>query len=92
MTRVLDPERVRQTIRQHILSDYLFTDDGAALGNDDSFQEHRHVDSMGMMQMVQFIESEFGISIVEQDLLPERLDSVNRLVGLIMDKTSGAVP
>jgi acyl carrier protein len=82
-------DTVRQTLRDHILSTYLFTADPSALGDDDSFQEHRHIDSMGMMQLIQFIETEFHVKLAEDDLLPEKLDSVNRLVRLIADKQSG---
>ena len=77
---------VRHALRNHILSTYLFTADPLALGDDDSFQERRHIDSMGMMQLIQFIEAEFQIKLTEMDLVPERLDSVNRLVRLIADK------
>jgi acyl carrier protein len=80
-------QTVRQTLREHILSNYLFTDEAAALKDDDSFQETRHIDSMGMMQLIQFIEGEYGIRIGENDLVPEKLDSVSRLVALILQKT-----
>ncbi len=79
-------ENVRQTLRHHILSTYLFTSDPEVLGDDDSFQERRHIDSMGMMQLIQFIEAEFHIKLIEDDLVPEKLDSVNRLVRLITEK------
>jgi acyl-CoA synthetase (AMP-forming)/AMP-acid ligase II/acyl carrier protein len=78
---------VRAALRQHILHNYLFSDDPGALGDDDSFQDTRQIDSMGMMQLIPFVEREFGITIGEADLVPERLDSVNRLVALVMDKT-----
>ena len=80
---------VRQTLRNHILGTYLFTADPSALGDDDSFQERRHIDSMGMMQLIQFIEAEFQIKLHETDLVPEKLDSVNRLVRLIAGKRNG---
>ena len=64
---------VRQTLRDHILGTYLFTADPSALGDDDSFQERRHIDSMGMMQLIQFIETEFHIKLYENDLLPEKI-------------------
>ena len=83
---------VRQTLRRHILETYLFSGDPGALGDDDSFQERRHIDSMGMMQLIQFIESEFHIKLHEGDLLPEKLDSVNRLVRLIVEKRDGRQP
>ncbi len=79
-------DTVRQTLRNHILSTYLFSSDPSALGDDDSFQERRHIDSMGMMQLIQFIESEFRVRLAEDDLVPEKLDSVNRLVRLIAEK------
>jgi len=79
-------EDVRQTLRSHILGTYLFTADPDALGDDDSFQERRHIDSMGMMQLIQFIEAEFQIKLTELDLVPEKLDSINRLIRLIADK------
>jgi acyl carrier protein len=79
-------DTVKQTLRDHILSTYLFTADPSALGDDDSFQEHRYIDSMGMMQLIQFIESEFGIKLAEDDLVPEKLDSVSRLARLIAGK------
>ena len=84
MSLVIDD--VRQTLRSHILGTYLFTADPEALGDDDSFQERRHIDSMGMMQLIQFIEGEFHVKLTELDLVPEKLDSVNRLVRLIADK------
>ena len=79
-------EHVRQTLRHHILSTYLFTSDPDVLGDDDSFQERRHIDSMGMMQLIQFIEEAFHIKLMEDDLVPEKLDSVNRLVQLVAEK------
>ena len=81
------PATLRETLRHHILSSYLFTDDPSALGDDDSFQQTRIIDSMGMMQLVAFVESTYGVAILEADMVPERLDSVNRLVDLILEKT-----
>jgi acyl carrier protein len=74
---------IRARLRDHILGTYLFTDDPAALGDDDSFQDTRIIDSMGMMQLVQFVESEFGVALRDLDLVPEKLDSVNRLAASI---------
>ena len=84
--RALTADDIRATLREHILGNYLFSDDPSALQDDESFQETRQIDSMGMMQLIQFIEREFEISVDESDLVPERLDSVNRLVALVRDK------
>jgi acyl carrier protein len=79
-------DEVRARLRAHILGTYLFTDDPAALGDDQSFQETRIIDSMGMMQLIQFVETDFEIKLRDLDLVPDKLDSVNRLVTLVVEK------
>jgi acyl carrier protein len=90
--RVTAAGDIRATLRAHILGTYLFTDDPGALGDDDSFLETRVIDSMGMMQLIQFIETEFGVAVRDLDLVPDRLDSVNRLVALIQSKQERVRP
>ena len=79
-------DEIRARLRAHILDTYLFTDDPAALGDDQSFQETRIIDSMGMMQLIQFVETDFEIKLRDLDLVPDKLDSVNRLVTLVLEK------
>jgi acyl carrier protein len=81
---------VRQMMRQHILENYLFTDDGSALDDSQSFMDSRTIDSMGMMQLIQFIETTFKFTLQEADMTPERLDSVDRLVRFILDRVGQA--
>lgn len=79
-------ETIRGTIRDFILSNFLFTDDQAALNDTDSFQDTRIIDSMGMIQVIQFIETEYGIKVLDAEMVPEKLDSVQRLTRFVQDK------
>jgi acyl carrier protein len=88
--QTLSPANVRSTLRNHILANYLFSDDQSALNDDESFQETRVIDSMGMIQLIQFIESEYGFKVSEDEMVPEKLDSVGRLVNFVLEKTAGA--
>lgn len=83
-------EAVRTAIRDHILANFLFTEDQAALGDDDSFQETRIIDSMGMIQLIQFMEAEYQIKVQDEEMVPEKLDSVNRLVRFVLGKKGSA--
>ena len=83
-------ETVRSAIREHILANFLFTEDQNALGDDDSFQETRVIDSMGMIQLIQFMEAEYQIKVQDEEMVPEKLDSVNRLVRFVLGKTGPA--
>ena len=90
MIKTVAPAAIRQTLRRHILANYLFTDDETALDDAASFQETRIIDSIGMMQLIQFVEAEFGIAIREEDMVPERLDSVNRLIQFVISRKESA--
>lgn len=81
---------VEQTVRNYILENYLFTDDQNALSNDDSFLEKGIIDSTGIMEVIFFLESEFGITVDDEDMVPENLDSVNNLTAFINRKRLAA--
>ena len=83
-------EAVRSAIRDHILANFLFTEDQAALNDDDSFQETRIIDSMGMIQLIQFMEAEYQIKVQDEEMVPEKLDSVTRLVKFVLGKKGSA--
>ena len=36
-----------------------------------------------MLELVSFVENAFGIEVADMDLIPENLDSVNKLAGFI---------
>lgn len=83
-------DSLRLTVRKYILANHLFTDDPSALNDDESFQESRIVDSMGMIQIIQFLESSYDIKIHDEEMVPEELDSVNRIVRLVARKQRAA--
>jgi acyl carrier protein len=79
-----------QELRTHILQTFLFSDDESLLGNDDSFLDRGIIDSTGVLELVMFLEETYSISVADDELVPENLDSVNRLVAFIKRKTKAA--
>lgn len=73
----------KNTIREFIKSNFLFGSNDTKFSDDDSFFETGIIDSTGMLELVSFVENEFGIEVADMDLVPENLDSVNRLAGFI---------
>ena len=51
-----------------------------------SFLKNRLIDSTGMMELVVFIESEFGFKAEDAELVPDNLDSIDNLVGYVERK------
>jgi acyl carrier protein len=79
-------ESVREDIRSYILSNFLFTDDASQLNDTDSFRDGKVIDSMGMVELIHFLEEEFKIKVLDEDMVPEKLDSVDRLVTFVRSK------
>lgn len=74
---------VVEKVRSYILENYLFTDDESALADDDSFLDGGILDSTGMLEVIYFIEDEFGVKVEDTEMIPENLDSVNRIAAFI---------
>ncbi len=77
---------VKQQLRQLILENYLFSDNPNDLSDEASFMDLGVIDSTGIMEVVIFMEENFGIKVLDADLLPENLDSINALVAFVERK------
>jgi acyl carrier protein len=73
---------LRDRIRNFIV-DTFFVDD---FGDDDSFLRKGLIDSTGMLELVAFIETEFGFKLADSELVPENLDSLSRVVAFVSRK------
>jgi acyl carrier protein len=73
---------LRDRIRNFIV-DTFFVD---GFGDDDSFLRKGLIDSTGMLELVAFIETEFGFKVADSELVPENLDSLSRVVAFVSRK------
>jgi acyl carrier protein len=77
---------IRTEIRAFLKTNF-YVPDGTQLGDDDSLLDLGIVDSTGVLELVGFLEDKYRISIDDQELVPDNLDSVGRLVAFIERKT-----
>jgi acyl carrier protein len=83
-------DSLHDSIRRFILENYLFTDDQAQLGLDDSLLGRGIVDSTGMLEIILFIEEQLGVKVADTEMVPENLDSVNRIAAFVSSKSKAA--
>jgi acyl carrier protein len=74
-------------VRRFVIENFLFGRD-TELGDQDSFLESGIVDSTGVLQLVSFLESTYGIQVRDEELLPENLDSIDRISEYLTRKLS----
>ena len=72
-------------IRSFIIENFLFGDDDG-LKDDASFLDEGIVDSTGILELVAFIEEEIKITVEDDELIPENLDSIANVVNYLERK------
>lgn len=88
-----DEKTIEQDLRQFLSENFILDDDGASLERNESLTETGVLDSMGVLELIMFIEERFGITVPDEDTLPENLDSVGRIVNYIERRLQeGGVP
>jgi len=76
----------RDLLRKLILEDYLFTDDQFALSDSTSFLDEGILDSMGILEIIMFLEDQFQIKVDDDEMVPENLDSIENLLAFMSRK------
>jgi acyl carrier protein len=82
---------IKTQIRQYIARNLLFSDNGFAYEDDASFLEEGIVDSLGVMELVLFIEEKFEVKVKDEDLTPDNFDSVNKLGNYVQRRLAQSV-
>jgi len=77
---------IEAKVRDYILRNYLFTDDASTLGDDDSFMQKGIIDSTGVLEVIEYLRVEFGVRVEDEEMVPENLDSVNRISAFVTRK------
>jgi len=78
-------ENLKQEIRNFVFENYCFNRPGN-LRDEDSFMESGIVDSTGILELVSFVEEKYSIEVESNELLPENLDSIDRLTHFVSKK------
>jgi acyl carrier protein len=73
-------------LRQFIVENFLFGKEDAPLANGDSLLELGIIDSTGVLELVSFLEQKYSFTIQDDELVPENLDSIDRLVQFVTRK------
>jgi len=79
-------DRTDARIRAFIAENFLFGQNASAVGDDESFLDSGIVDSTGVLQLVGFLEQQFGISIADRELIPDNLDSIRKVAAFVERK------
>lgn len=72
-------------VRQFVTTNF-YVADVAALKDDQSLLEAGIVDSTGVLEIITFLEAEFGITVEDEEMVPENLDAIDHIVAFLKRK------
>jgi acyl carrier protein len=78
--------QVRAELTDFIVDNYLFGDASRTPAEDASLVEGGVIDSTGILELIEFLEAQFGIEISESETVPENLDTIARMTGFVLGK------
>ena len=75
----------KSEIRNFIVENFLYGQDDN-FTDDVSFLEKGIIDSTGVLELVTFVEDKFGVTVEDEELIPDNFDSLSKLSSFISKK------
>ena len=83
--------QIREKIRGYLDTNFLYMMPDLVLDDDDRLLERGVVDSMGIVEMLTFVEDEFGVKPADDEISEANFGSVRAIVRFVAAKLA-AVP
>jgi acyl carrier protein len=78
---------IKEQVRTFVTSNF-YVANPSALEDNASLLDKGIIDSTGVLEVIFFIEETFGITIEDSEMLPENLDSIERISQFVARKKS----
>jgi acyl carrier protein len=74
---------LRAQLRSYIEDNFILGAGARKFADGDSFMEHGILDSTGFLELITYLEEQFGLTVKDEEMIPENLDSLDRLAAFI---------
>jgi acyl carrier protein len=81
----MEQTEISRKIANYIEENFIYDPD-VNLDNEASLLDTGLVDSTGILEIVSFLEETFGITIEDEEMVPDNLDSVTKISKFITSK------
>jgi acyl carrier protein len=82
---------VLETVKAYIVENFLFGDE-RRIGPGTDFLENGILDSTGVLELVGFLEERFGIRVEDDEVVPDNMNSLEKITLYILKKTGKTQP
>jgi len=81
---------IETRLREFIVNNFLYGKSDGDLNDRTSFMDNGIVDSTGVLELVAFLEENFGVTVEDEEMIPENLDSIASVAEYVRRKNAQA--
>jgi acyl carrier protein len=82
-------KEISEKIRAFVTKNFYVADAGS-LRDEDSLLDKGIVDSTAVLEVISFLEGTFDITVQDDEMLPENLDSIARIAAFVTRKKAAS--
>jgi acyl carrier protein len=82
----VETQIIAEQIKKFLMQQFPAT---KTVGHEESLLKNGLIDSLGILEVVAFLETEFGIAVSDEELSPENFQSIRNLSSFVQRKTNG---
>lgn len=92
MTKIKEERKrsIKEILKEFITKNFLPSAGLESFDDEDSFMEKGIFDSTGILELLEFIEEKFDISVNDEEIIPDNLDSLSKMTSFIHKKQEHA--
>lgn len=79
-------EDVRKDLREYIDENFLYMHPDVALSDDEDMLARGVIDSLGFVEIVESIQTRYGIEVLDVEITEENFGSINRIAAFVSAK------
>ena len=80
------PEHVLEQTRAYVKENFLYMRGDADIGAEDPLLQKGIIDSMGALELLEFLQSQFGLKIEDEEVTEDNLGSLARITNFVLAK------
>lgn len=77
---------VKETVMNFIRENFIMGRSDVVLDEKVSLIDSGVMDSTGVLELVEFLESQYSIKIEDEELVPENLETIENIIGFLKTK------
>ena len=78
-------DALTRRLREFVAKNFYLADP-SSFDDASSFLDRGVIDSTGVLELVSFVEGEYGITVADEDIVPANFDSIDALAGFVARK------